>query len=94
MNRALARQACARCRASLICLAGLSSCAVALGQGTGEVVKQRVIFKDNFRHGLGHWTIDAEQQSHIHAHAGVLDIDAPAGTTVWLRLRLQGALAI
>ena len=49
---------------------------------------------DDFRHGLGQWHIEAERPARVEARDGVLDIDAPAGITLWFKHRLEGAVRI
>ncbi|HEV7606511.1 MAG TPA: DUF6250 domain-containing protein [Steroidobacteraceae bacterium] len=49
---------------------------------------------DDFRHGLDQWHIEAEKPGHISAANGVLDIDVPAGVTLWFKPRLQGPVRI
>ena len=57
---------------------------------TGEPLHQ-----DDFRNGLGHWHIEAEKPGTHHARAdGVLDIDVPAGVTLWFKPRLEGPVVI
>ena len=43
---------------------------------------------------LSHWLVEAERPGHIAASAGVLDIDVPAGVTLWFRPMLQGPVEI
>ena len=50
----------------------------------------RLIARDDFRHGLGSWAVELEQGGSVTAARGVLDIDVPAGATVWFRRRLSG----
>jgi lysophospholipase L1-like esterase len=54
----------------------------------------RVLHQDGFEHGLSGWVIESERPSHVTARAGVLDIDTPAGLTVWLRHELEGPVLI
>jgi hypothetical protein len=54
----------------------------------------RVLFADDFNHGLANWQIEAEQPGRIAAANGVLDIDVPAGVTLWFKPHLQGPVAI
>ncbi|QAY76297.1 DUF6250 domain-containing protein [Sphingosinicella sp. BN140058] len=49
---------------------------------------------DDFRHGLGRWQVEAEQGGRFQADGGVLDIDSPAGVTLWFRPSLAGPVAI
>ena len=44
-----------------------------------------VLFKDDFREGLGQWQIETERPGKIRAERGALDIDVPAGATLWFR---------
>jgi hypothetical protein len=55
---------------------------------------ERNLFSDDFRHGLGRWRIEAETPAQISAIGGVLDIEAPAGLTLWFLPRLEGRIAI
>jgi hypothetical protein len=55
---------------------------------------ERLLHRDDFRSGLGQWVIEAEQPSRVSAAGGVLDIDAPAGITLWFREPLTGPVAI
>ena len=43
---------------------------------------------------LTHWHIEAEKPGRISAANGVLDIDVPAGVTLWFKPRLEGPVAI
>jgi uncharacterized protein DUF6250 len=56
--------------------------------------KERVVYSDNFQSGLRNWIVEAEQPSRVVARGGVLDIDAPAGITLWLARELSGPTAI
>jgi hypothetical protein len=52
------------------------------------------LFSDDFRHGLANWHIEAEQPARVAARDGVLDIDSPAGITLWFKPRLEGPVRI
>lgn len=52
------------------------------------------LFADDFKHGLEQWHVEGERPGHISAGNGVLDIDVPAGATIWFRPQLQGRIAI
>ena len=54
----------------------------------------KLLFHDDFDSGLSQWHIEAEQPGHITAANGVLDIDVPAGATLWFKPRLDGRLTI
>jgi len=49
---------------------------------------------DDFRSGLDQWHIEAEKPGRISAASGVLDIDVPAGVTLWFKPRLEGPVRI
>ncbi|WP_447726094.1 DUF6250 domain-containing protein [Sphingomonas koreensis] len=55
---------------------------------------ERLIYHDDFRQGLGQWIVEAEQPGRFTATDGVLDIDSPAGVTLWFRHRLKAPVAI
>jgi hypothetical protein len=54
----------------------------------------RPLFQDDFRHGLGQWRIEAEQPARVELRDGSLDIDTPAGITLWFAPRLDGPVRI
>jgi hypothetical protein len=54
----------------------------------------RLLFNDDFRRGLGQWRIEAEQPARVEARDGVLDIEVPAGVTLWFKPHLKGPLTI
>jgi Domain of unknown function (DUF6250) len=53
----------------------------------------KTLFADDFRN-LDHWHIEAEKPGRISAANGVLDIDVPAGVTLWFKHYLEGPLTI
>lgn len=53
-----------------------------------------LLFHDDFDAGLAQWHIEAEKPGRIHAANGVLDIDVPAGVTLWFKPRLEGPVEI
>ena len=55
---------------------------------------ERLLHQDDFRHGLGQWRIEAEKPARVSAADGVLDIEAPAGITLWFASRLEGPVTI
>jgi len=57
-------------------------------------LRKQLLYADDFKHGLSGWTIEAEKPGHIEAKDGVLDIDVPAGATLWFKTKLQGPLLI
>jgi len=49
---------------------------------------------DDFTHGLDHWSSELENGGNITASDGVLDIDVPAGASIWFKTKLIGPLMI
>jgi hypothetical protein len=54
----------------------------------------RRLFADDFSHGLRQWRVEAEASARVTTDRGVLDIEAPAGLTLWFLPRLEGQIAI
>jgi hypothetical protein len=54
----------------------------------------RRLHADDFRHGLEQWVLEAEKPARVSAQDGVLDIDTPAGLTLWFRPELVGPVMI
>ncbi|MBO1335455.1 DUF6250 domain-containing protein [Streptomyces sp. VRA16 Mangrove soil] len=54
----------------------------------------RLIARDTFRHGLRNWAVELEKGGSVTASGGVLDIDVPAGASIWFRQRLSGPYVI
>jgi len=54
----------------------------------------KLLYTDDFRHGLISWKMEMEKPGRVSAKAGVLDIDAPAGVTLWLRQKFEGPVMI
>jgi hypothetical protein len=74
-------------------LAGIGATLLA-GCTTGRRPAAAPLFRDDFTRGLGDWLVEAERPSRVTATGGVLDIDAPAGISVWFRPALNGPVAI
>lgn len=80
-------------------LAGLAALA-ALAAGPALAASPRAprtgrrLHADDFRHGLGQWALEAEKPSKVEVRDGVLDIDTPAGLTLWFRPELVGPVII
>jgi hypothetical protein len=62
--------------------------------GCATVPPGDVLHQDDFRNGLSLWHIEAEKPGRISAADGVLDIDVPAGVTLWFKPRLEGPVVI
>jgi hypothetical protein len=82
---------------SLLAIGILASIAQA-GCSQGAVDKRfhagKLLYADDFRHGLDGWRVEMERPGTVTAKEGVLDIDAPAGVTVWFRQELEGPVMI
>jgi hypothetical protein len=71
-----------------------SSSALALLILTGCATQPaKLLYSDDFA-DLANWHIEAEKPGRISAADGVLDIDVPAGVTLWFKPRLEGSLTI
>ncbi len=71
-------------------LAALAATPVAARAAAGKR-----LFGDDFRHGLGQWRLEAASpRAQVTARDGVLDIDTPAGLTLWFRQPLTSPVAI
>jgi hypothetical protein len=53
-----------------------------------------LLFDDDFRGGLTQWHLETERPGRISAQQGVLDIEVPAGATLWFDHELHSPLAI
>jgi len=54
----------------------------------------KLLYSDDFRHGLTQWQVACEKPGLVEAKNGVLSLDVPAGCTVWLRRTLRGPVRI
>jgi hypothetical protein len=70
-----------------------SALALLVLTGCIAVPRGKLLFKDDFK-DLAHWHVEAERPGRISAANGVLDIDVPAGVTLWLERYLEGPLVI
>ena len=53
-----------------------------------------ILFQDDFRSGLDQWVSELEKPGKIAAENGTLDIDVPAGCTLWFKPLLTGPVMI
>ncbi len=53
-----------------------------------------ILQQDDFQDGLSRWTPESERPTQVTATGGVLDIDTPAGLTLWFRPELLGPVLI
>ncbi|MEU2286589.1 DUF6250 domain-containing protein [Streptomyces sp. NPDC013178] len=51
---------------------------------------RRLVAHDDFRHGLGKWAVELENGGTVTASRGTLEVDVPAGATIWFKQRLEG----
>ncbi|MEE1837876.1 DUF6250 domain-containing protein [Streptomyces sp. SP17KL33] len=54
----------------------------------------RLIAADGFRRGLRQWAVELERGGTVTASRGVLEVDVPAGATLWFRRRLEGPYVV
>ena len=62
--------------------------------GTVQSRLGTVIGEDDFDSGLGQWIVELEQGGSVTAERGRLEIDVPAGATLWLKQELSSPVAI
>ncbi|MET7680542.1 DUF6250 domain-containing protein [Streptomyces sp. NPDC005423] len=55
---------------------------------------QQLLARDDFRHGTGQWRTELEQGGSATAKGGVLDVDVPAGASVWFKRPFSGRYEI
>jgi lysophospholipase L1-like esterase len=53
-----------------------------------------ILQQDDFQSGRSAWTLESERPAQVTAAAGVLDINTPAGLTLWFRPELRGPVLI
>jgi hypothetical protein len=68
--------------------------ALLLLAGCASSPPAKLLHQDDFRNGLDLWHIEAEKPGRVSAANGVLDIDVPAGVTLWFKPRLEGPVTI
>ena len=54
----------------------------------------KLLYTDDFRAGLSRWTAELEKPGLVEAKNGLLEMDVPAGCTVWFRPELSGPVMI
>ncbi|GAQ65348.1 hypothetical protein [Streptomyces scabiei] len=52
---------------------------------------RRLIAHDDFRHGLRQWAVELAKGGTAAACRGTLEVDVPAGATIWFRERLRAS---
>lgn len=63
------------------------------GCATPPAGSGRELFADDF-HTLDNWVLETEQPARVTASEGGVDIDTPAGLTLWFKPRLSGPVEI
>ncbi|MET7655616.1 MULTISPECIES: DUF6250 domain-containing protein [unclassified Streptomyces] len=51
---------------------------------------RRPLAHDDFRHGLRQWAVELEKGGTVTASRGTLEVDVPAGATIWFKRPLHG----
>lgn len=51
---------------------------------------RRLIAHDDFRHGLRQWAVELEKGGTVTASRGTLEVDVPAGATIWFKRPFAG----
>jgi hypothetical protein len=54
----------------------------------------KLLFSEDFAHGLARWTVELEKGGVVEAKGGILSLDVPAGCTVWFRSEMRGPVVI
>jgi hypothetical protein len=70
----------------------LATCACLAGCATQRA--DRLLHREDFDGDLSRWHIEAEQPARVAIHQGMLDVDTPAGITLWFKPRLSGPVRI
>ncbi|MEU5075548.1 DUF6250 domain-containing protein [Streptomyces asoensis] len=52
--------------------------------------RHRPLAHDDFRHGLGQWAVELERGGTVTAARGTLEVDVPAGATIWFKRPFHG----
>ena len=67
---------------------------IAAAQSSLPFAPGPLLHSDDFHHGLAEWAAELEKPGTIEARNGVLNIDVPAGCTLWFRPELEGPIVI
>lgn len=78
-----------RTSSSLLALVAAALPALSVGCAT----RHPAAYADDFA-GLSYWVVEAEKPANITTRDGALDIDAPAGVTLWFRHELRSPVEI
>jgi hypothetical protein len=80
--------------AAVICTAALANAAPIPPPHDSRFRIGQVLYSDDYREGLVNWAVEAERPARVTAAGGVLDIDTPAGLTLWFKPELSGPVLI
>ena len=75
-------------------LPGMSQTSPTTVPADGRFRAGELLYADDFKEGLAQWRVEMEKPGTVSAKDGVLDIDVPAGVTVWFRHELDGPVMI
>jgi hypothetical protein len=78
----------------ILCLAGLAAGCTVTSNARHSPRLGVELARDDFRNGLEQWSIELERPGTVRAADGVLEIDVPAGATLWFNHELTGPVAI
>lgn len=74
-------------------LISASAVLLALAGCASQPATRTLLYADDFS-STQNWIVEAEQPARVSATGGALDIDTPAGCTVWLKTRFEGPVEI
>ena len=74
-------------------LISASAALLALAGCASQPATRTLLYADDFS-STQNWIVEAEQPARVSATDGALDIDTPAGCTVWLKTPLEGPVEI
>lgn len=77
----------------VMCLLFAAAQIPATQPGTGADPRE-LLLSDDFSRDAGHWIAELENGGTVAVRDGCLDINVPAGCTVWLRAPLEGPVMI
>ncbi|MFE2070412.1 DUF6250 domain-containing protein [Streptomyces sp. NPDC059467] len=72
----------------------LSTGAAAVPERQVPLHHRQLLAADDFRHGTGQWQSELERGGSVTAKGGVLDVDVPAGASVWFKRPFSGRYEI
>lgn len=73
----------------MVLLAPLAVVACATGRKSNLV-----LYRDRFEDGLSNWLVELERPGRVAVAGGMLEIDVPAGATIWFREEISGPVVI